>query len=163
MTDQAFDRITATIDSLMVIVTTRGGDAIDGCLVGFSTQCSIAPAHYLVCLSKKNRTYEIARMAQTLVVHFLHDDGRDRSLARLFGENTARDVDKLGACDCEPGPDGIPVITSCDWIGGPIVSRADLGDHAGFEVAVRTGSAARTRVPYLGLAAVRDLDAGNPP
>ena len=65
MACEAFDRITATLDTPMVIVTARAGDEIDGCLVGFSTQCSIDPAHYLVCLSTNNRTYEIARSASS--------------------------------------------------------------------------------------------------
>ncbi len=158
----AFDRIAATIDPPMVIVTTRAGDETDGCLAGFSTQCSIDPLNFLVCLSTANRTYEIARRASTLVVHMLHDDAPDRSLARLFGEETGRDVDKLAACQCKPGPDGVPVIESCDWFGGPIVSRVNLGDHVGFALDVRFGKAVRTAEPYLGLDAVRDFDAGNP-
>ena len=162
MGGDAFDRIAATIDPPMVIVTTRAGDEMDGCLVGFSTQCSIDPLHFLVCLSTANRTYEIARRAQTLVVHMLHDNAQDLSLARLFGEETGHDVDKLAACHWEPGPDGVPVIQSCDWFGGPIVSRVNLGDHVGFALDVRFGTAVRTSEPYLGLAGVRDLDAGNP-
>jgi flavin reductase (DIM6/NTAB) family NADH-FMN oxidoreductase RutF len=162
MGGDAFDRIAATIDPPMVIVTTRAGDEVDGCLVGFSSQCSIDPLHFLVCLSTANRTYEIARRAQTLVVHMLHDDAQDRSLARLFGEQTGHEVDKLAACHWKPGPDGVPVIQSCDWFGGPIVSRVNLGDHVGFALDVRFGSAVRTSEPYLGLAGVRDLDAGNP-
>jgi len=162
MGGDAFDRIAASVDPPMVIVTTRAGDEMDGCLVGFSTQCSIDPVHYLVCLSTANRTYEIARRASTLVVHMLHDDGGDRALARLFGEETGREVDKFAECDWQPGPDGVPVIGSCDWFGGPIVGRVDLGDHVGFALDVQVGRAVRTSDPYLGLSAVRGLDAGNP-
>ena len=162
MTGDAFDRVVATVDAPMVIVTTRAGDEMDGCLVGFSTQCSIHPAHYLVCLSTANRTYEIARRASTIVVHMLHDDGRDRSLARLFGEETAREVDKLAQCEWEPGPDGVPVIRSCDWFGGSIVGRVDLGDHVGFAIDVQAGRAVRPGERYPRLVDVHDLRAGNP-
>ncbi|MDQ1479359.1 MAG: hypothetical protein QOI44_220 [Actinomycetota bacterium] len=162
MACEAFDRITATLDTPMVIVTTRAGNEIDGCLVGFTTQCSIDPSHYLVCLSTSNRTYEIARRASSLVVHMLHDDGRDRSLARLFGEQTGREVDKLSQCSWEPGPDGVPVLRSCDWFGGPIVGRVNLGDHVGFAIDVQHGRAVLAGERYLGLADVRHLDAGNP-
>lgn len=162
MAGEVFDRIAATLDTPMVIVTARAGGEMDGCLVGFATQCSIDPVHYLVCLSTANRTYEIARRASTLVVHVLHDDERDRSLARLFGEQTGRKVDKLAACNWEPGPNGVPVIKSCDWFGGPIVSRVNLGDHVGFAIDVQCGRAVRTAERYLGLADVRDLEAGNP-
>jgi flavin reductase (DIM6/NTAB) family NADH-FMN oxidoreductase RutF len=162
MAGEAFDQITAALDTPMVIVTTRAGDEIDGCLVGFTTQCSIDPSRYLVCLSKRNRTYEIARRASTLVVHMLHDDRRDRSLARLFGEETAHEIDKLARCSWEPGPDGVPVIRSCDWFGGPIVERVDLGDHVGFAFDVQCGRALRAGERFLGLADVRELHAGNP-
>jgi flavin reductase (DIM6/NTAB) family NADH-FMN oxidoreductase RutF len=162
MTSEAFEHIVANLDQPVVIVTTRAGNEMDGCLVGFSTQCSIDPVHYLVCLSTANRTYEIAQRASTLVVHVLHDEGRDRALARLFGERTGRDVDKLAECAWEPGPDGVPVIGSCDWFGGAIVGRAHLGDHVGFTIEAQHGRANRTAEPYLGLADVRDLDAGNP-
>lgn len=37
----------AELDYPMLIVTTRSGGELDGCLVGFSTQCSIDPARFL--------------------------------------------------------------------------------------------------------------------
>ena len=73
----AFADISATLTTPMVIVTTHVGDEIDGCLVGFSTQCSIDPLRYMVCLSITNRTYELALRAPTLVVHMLHDTPAD--------------------------------------------------------------------------------------
>jgi flavin reductase (DIM6/NTAB) family NADH-FMN oxidoreductase RutF len=160
--DSAFERIAAAVDPPMVIVTARAGDDIDGCLVGFSTQCSIDPARYLVCLSKTNRTYEIARNASVLVVHMLHDDPVGMWLARLFGEVTAHEVDKLSMCAWEEGPEGTPVIASCDWFAGPICNRVDLGDHVGYSLDVSAGNTSAAREPYLGYSSVRDLDAGNP-
>jgi flavin reductase (DIM6/NTAB) family NADH-FMN oxidoreductase RutF len=162
MACNAFERIAATLDCPMVIVTTRAEDKMDGCLVGFSTQCSIDPSRYLVCLSRNNRTYELAQRASTLAVHMLHDDKHDRALARLFGEHTARDVDKLADCEWEPGPDGVPVLRSCDWFGGPILRRTDLGDHVGFTIDVQYGRAVRIGEPCLTFSDVTDLTAGNP-
>jgi flavin reductase (DIM6/NTAB) family NADH-FMN oxidoreductase RutF len=160
---KAFERIAETLASPMVIVTVRSGAEVDGCLVGFSTQCSIEPLRYLVCLSKANRTYEIARGAATLVVHMLRDDPHDRSLARLLGEHTAHEVDKLAGCEWRPGPGGVPVLLGCDWFAGPIVDRADLGDHVGFVLDVLEGEAPRAHDANLLFPDVRELDAGNPP
>jgi flavin reductase (DIM6/NTAB) family NADH-FMN oxidoreductase RutF len=159
---EAFEQIAAALTSPMIIVTARHGDEIDGCLVGFSTQCSIDPTRYLVCLSKQNNTFRIALDASTLVVHMLHDNDDDRALARLFGEETGREVDKFSACVWDTGPDHAPVLPTCDWFAGKIVDRVDLGDHVGFVLAVGDGDATRTGEPWLGYAAVRDLDAGNP-
>jgi flavin reductase (DIM6/NTAB) family NADH-FMN oxidoreductase RutF len=163
MSCDAFERMAGSLDRPMMIVTTRAGDEMDGCLVGFSTQCSIEPLRYLVCLSTKNRTYEIAQLASTVIVHVLHDNESDRALARRFGEQTGYDVDKLADCDWTAGPGSVPVINSCDWFGGPIVSRTRLGDHVGFVLEPQYGLAARASERYLTLADVADLDAGNPP
>jgi flavin reductase (DIM6/NTAB) family NADH-FMN oxidoreductase RutF len=165
MADSAFERIAAAVDPPMMIVTARAGHDIDGCLVGFSTQCSIEPTRYLVCLSKANRTYEIARNASVLVVHMLHDDAVGMWLARLFGEVTEREpgaLKKLEMCAWEPGPDETPVIAGCDWFSGPIRNRVDLGDHVGYSLDVNAGKTSAAREPYLGYSSVRHLDAGNP-
>jgi flavin reductase (DIM6/NTAB) family NADH-FMN oxidoreductase RutF len=158
----AFERITGAVDAPMVVVTACAGDAMDGCLVGFSTQCSIDPPRYLVCLSKANATYEIARQASSLIVHLLPDNAIGMWLARIFGEITAYDSDKLSLCAWGPGLDGAPVIASCDWFAGPITSTVDLGDHVGFALDITTGNANRVADTYLGYSSVRDLEAGNP-
>ena len=158
----AFEEIAANLNSPMTIVTTRVDDEMDGCLVGFSTQCSIDPVRYLVCLSVANRTYEIARSAPTLVVHMLHDAPHDRALAHLFGEHTARDTDKLAECEWTEGLDGVPVLEGCDWFAGPVVRRSDVGDHVAHVVEVVTGSASRADEPWLVYWDVQDLEAGNP-
>ena len=145
----------------MVVVTAAAGDARAGCLVGYSLQCSIDPLRHLVCLSKVNRTFEVACRAEWLVVHALHSS--DRDLASLFGEVSDRDVDKFTQCSWSPGPGGAPVIDGCDWFAGRIVDRFDLGDHQGFVLDVTPdGSAARADEPRLGLQDVRDFEAGNP-
>ena len=159
----AFDDIAATSTSRMTIVTTRVGNEMDGCLVGFSTQCSIDPVRQLVCLSVKNRTYELAQRASDLVVHPLHDGPHDFAVARLFGEHTARDVDKFAGCSWTEGPGGAPVLVGLDWFAGPVVGRFDVGDHVAHVIDVTMGSAPRAREPWLMLQDVLGLDAGNPP
>ena len=156
----AYDEFAANVESLMAIVTVRAGERMDGCLVGFSTQCSMDPVRHLVCLSTANKTCEIARYASTLVVHMLHRSDGDRALARLFGEETAYETDKLDRCDWAAGPDGVPVLAGCDWFAGRIVDQVGLGDHLGFVIDVGEGEAGRASEPHLSFREVRDLDAG---
>ena len=160
--DEELERITSAADPPMVIVTTRAGEERDGCLVGFSTQCSIEPVRLLVCLSKANRTYRIAERATTLVVHLLHDDPFDRTLAHVFGELTGDDVDKMARCQWGPGPGGVPVLVGCDWVAGDIVTKFDVGDHVAFVVQLTHADAPRAGEPWLGFQAVREFDAGHP-
>jgi flavin reductase (DIM6/NTAB) family NADH-FMN oxidoreductase RutF len=121
----------AELDYPMLLVTTRSGDELDGCLVGFSSPCSIRPARFLVCLSDKNRTYRAARQAESLVVHLLPADADE--LAELFGGETQDEIDKFARCRWHPGPEGLPVLEDCPrWFAGRIVERRPFGDHVGF-------------------------------
>lgn len=146
----------------MAIVTAAAGDERDGCLIGFSTQCSIDPTRFLACLSNANLTRRIAARASLLVVHVLHAGAHDEALARLFGEETGFETDKLTRCEWEAGPEGAPVLAGCDWFAGTIVDRVDLGDHTGFVLDVREdlGAAARAAEPPLTFVDLRALDAG---
>ena len=130
MTD-SFQRLVASLDYPVYVVTTAADGERSGCLVGFTTQCSIHPARFLACISKKNHTFPIAQRAEALVVHVLDKD--DRDTAELFGGETSDDVDKFEQTTWQPGPYGIPVVEACDrWFAGRIVDQVDLGDHQGF-------------------------------
>lgn len=167
------DTFTAGLDYPMFIVTVAADDpgapvpgapgptrTRSGCLVGFSTQCSIDPPRFLVCISKANHTYPLAHGAAVLGVHVL-DAGQHR-LAELFGGRTGDDVDKFAACAWRDGPGGAPILTDCPhWLVGEVHSQVDLGDHVGFCLApIAIG--ARTATDPLTFAQVQDLQPGHP-
>ena len=52
--------LTGELDFSMLVVTAFDGRERAGCLVGFSTQCSIDPPRYLVCISTANHTARVA-------------------------------------------------------------------------------------------------------
>jgi flavin reductase (DIM6/NTAB) family NADH-FMN oxidoreductase RutF len=157
----AFDELVASIDYPMLVVTARSTTGEQaGCLVGFATQCSIDPAHFLVCLSKRNHTYEVAQRSDLLVVHVLRES--DRELARHFGEESAEWTDKFADVDWSAGPGRVPVLTGVDWFAGRIQQRFDCGDHVAHLLAVvPDGHAGATDEPQLGFRSVQDLDAGH--
>ena len=158
----AFPKIAATLDYPMIVVTTAAGEERSGCLVGFSTQCSIDPAHYAVFISKKNQTADVAARAETIVVHVLRPE--DKALARLFGEETGDEIPKFEQCSWHAGPGGAPVLDSCDWFAGRILERVDAGDHVLHILDITDeGRATRTDQGVLGFQDVRDLEAGHHP
>jgi flavin reductase (DIM6/NTAB) family NADH-FMN oxidoreductase RutF len=115
----------------MFIVTAAAGGERSGCLVGFTAQCSIDPALFVVWLSIRNRTYRVARAADTLAVHLVPQEAG--SLAELFGGSTGDEVDKFARCDWRPGPAGLPILDDCpDWFAGRVLERLPGGDHEGF-------------------------------
>lgn len=157
----AFETLVTSIDYPMLVVTTRGSSGeTSGCLVGFATQCSIDPAHFLVCLSKKNHTYDVAKRADLLVVHVLRDDEKD--LARHFGEETGDAVDKFATVDWSPGPGRVPVLAGVDWFAGRIQQRFDCGDHVAHLLAVLPeGRSANAEADQLDSSDAPDINAGH--
>jgi len=151
----------AGLDYPMFVVTAADerSDERAGCLVGFTTQCSISPLRFLVCLSRTNRTHRVASKSRMLAVHALSAGQHD--LAALFGEQTGDEVDKFTRCLWTPGPEGTPLLDECPRrLLGHVEGRFDLGDHTGYLLAPvqQAGLAA----PPLMLSAVYDLDAGHP-
>lgn len=156
---EAFEAITSDIDQPLYVVTAADGDDRAGCLVGFTTQCSMEPPRFGVWLSKLNRTYRVARSSTTLVVHLLRDG--DGELARRFGGETGDEVDKFAGVDWSPGPDGCPVLAGLDWFAGTIVDQLDTGDHVGFVLAPFGGHRQRSS-RQLSESELGDLEAGHP-
>lgn len=156
-----FQALVSTIDYPMYVVTAAAGDGeLGGCLVGFTTQCSIDPARFLVCISKRNHTYRVARHAEVLVVHFLTRD--DVDVARLFGEHTGDEVDKFRRCEWERGPGGAPIVGGTrGWVAGRVLERIDCGDHVAFLLDPLASEIARCDTTQLGFQDVRDLEPGH--
>lgn len=164
MADQGsgtFDRLVGELNYPMFIVTATDGRRRAGCLVGFAAQCGIEPSRFMVWLSKKNYTYQVARGAELLAVHV--PSARERDLGTLFGSQTGFAVDKFSRCAWRPGPGGVPLLTDCpQWFVGRVLGRFDTGDHEGHllePIAVGDG----TGLGQLDFQQVRDLDPGTEP
>jgi flavin reductase (DIM6/NTAB) family NADH-FMN oxidoreductase RutF len=126
-----FNALVGDLDYPMFIVTTSAGGERAGCLVGFATQTSIDPSRFLVCLSRSNHTYRVARRARTLAVHWVPADAAE--LAELFGGETGDAVDKFARVAWHPGPGEAPILEDCpSWFAGRILERVDAGDHVAF-------------------------------
>jgi flavin reductase (DIM6/NTAB) family NADH-FMN oxidoreductase RutF len=160
--EHEFQRMVGSLDYPIYVVTTAAGHDKDGCVVGFATQCSIHPPLYLVCISDKNRTFEIAARAETMVVHMLPEDRKD--LAELFGGETADDEDKLAQVEWTEGPGGAPRIKGLySWFGAEIKQRLNLGgDHAGYVIAPVAASHDGTP-PWLSFQSAKDIEPGHEP
>ena len=153
------NRWVGEIDYPMLIVTAAAGDDRAGCLVGFSTQCSIDPARYVVFISKQNFTFGVARPADLLAVHLLSK--RHTAVAALFGEHTGDDHDKFTDVPWHEGPGGVPILDDVEtWFVGRVVDHLDGGDHLGFVLEPVDAERAHP-VDQLGFQDVRDLHPGH--
>jgi flavin reductase (DIM6/NTAB) family NADH-FMN oxidoreductase RutF len=161
MPSDAFAQVVAAMDSAMVVVTVAADGEHDGCLVGFHSQASIHPPAYAVWLSTANRTWSLAQRADHLAVHALGEHQHD--LAARFGGETGDEVDKLARTPWEPGPGGVPLLTSCPTrLVGRILERHHAGgDHV---CVVLDPIDARASSPWrpLRYGDVTDVDPGHP-
>jgi len=158
-----FQDIVGRLDYPMLVVTAVAGTGADpersGCLVGFSTQCSLDPPLYAVWISQANRTHEVAAASDHLVLHFLSE--AERHLAELFGQETGDEVDKFSHCAWRPGPGGVPILEGCsNWVVGRVLDRRDSGDHT--LMVVEPIEAHSSPFTPLGFQAVRSLEPGHP-
>lgn len=160
-TEKAFQRLVGGLDYPLFVVTAAADGERDGCLVGFTTQCSIHPPLFLVCLSDKNRTRRVAQRAQALAVHVVPRERRD--LAELFGGETADERDKLSEVDWRPGAGGAPLIADlATRFVGRIVERYGYGgDHTAFLLAPVEAEAHAT--DELSFQQAKDIEPGHEP
>ncbi len=127
-----FNELLGALDYPMFIATTCDDAGVRaGCLIGFAMQTSIDPSRFLVCISKANRTYRVARSAGVIAVHFVPASAT--RLAELFGGRTGDEIDKFAECEWRDGPAGVPILGECrNWFAGTVCDSLDLGDHVGF-------------------------------
>jgi flavin reductase (DIM6/NTAB) family NADH-FMN oxidoreductase RutF len=123
-----FERLMAAFDPPLVVVTAASRRSVAGCLVEFSTQCSVEPPRYCVYVAKAGPDYDVLRRAGHLMVHFL--DRRQTDIAAAVEEAS------LSAVRWRTGPDGrTPQLTAVDaWLFGRVVGRHDAGDHVAIVV-----------------------------
>ena len=142
-----FQRLMGQLDYPLFIVTAAADGERSGCLVGFPSQVSISPQRFLVCLSVKNRTFEVAQCARVLVAHFVPEQATE--LAVLFGGQTGDETDKFSQCEWREGPGGAPILASLeDWFAGGILGRLDFGDHWCFLLEPIDGEAHHSGAPF---------------
>ncbi|MFR0354918.1 flavin reductase family protein [Streptomyces sediminimaris] len=159
MTDDV-DAFMSRLDPEMCVVTAVAGTERSGCLVGFSSQCSIHPVRYVVWISRANHTYRVASAADCLAVHLLTRE--QHRLAALFGGRTGDRTDKFAEVPWRAGPGGSAILEeAAAWFVGTVEERVDGGDHVGFVLRpVDWGE--RTRGPLLRLDDALDITPGHP-
>ena len=158
-----FHQEMGALDGPMIIVTAVAHDGRRaGCLVGFHTQASIDPPRYLVCLSNKNHTFEVARDATHLAVHFLGVDQSD--LAERFGTTCSAEVDKFDGLDCSEGPEGSVIVSGvAHWFVGRVLGQLPTNDHVVFALEPVASDGTDRPLALLGFQAVKDLEPGHQP
>jgi flavin reductase (DIM6/NTAB) family NADH-FMN oxidoreductase RutF len=158
--DDAIDRLMASADPPLIVLTTAVGDERAGCLVGFHAQASITPERYCIWLSKANHTYRVALRAAHFAVHFLTVD--DRAVAERFGTRSGEDTDKFAGIDVSLDAHGVPLLEACPnrMSLERIALLDDGGDHVCLTARV-TSAQGEKRFDPLRVSAASGLDPGH--
>jgi flavin reductase (DIM6/NTAB) family NADH-FMN oxidoreductase RutF len=155
-----FERLVATLDYPLYVVTTALQNRPAGCLIGFATQCSIHPPRFLACISKKNHTLLPASEAGVVAVHVI--EKRDKHIAELFGGETGDEVDKFARVRWHSSH-GVPILDACPrWFVGSVLQQIDLGDHVGF-LLEPIDAARKDTAEQLTFQRARDIEPGHKP
>ncbi|MER6420902.1 flavin reductase family protein [Streptomyces sp. NPDC001137] len=158
MTD--LDAFMGRLSPDMCVVTAAAGAQRSGCLVSFSSQCSIRPVRFVVWISRANHTYAVARAADCLAVHLLTREQHE--LAALFGGRTGDRTDKFAHVPWTRGHGGAVLLEeAAAWFVGSVEQRVDGGDHVGF-VLTPEDWGSRAEGPLLRLDDARDISPGHP-
>ena len=154
--------IASELDYPMLVVTSSAGNELSGCLVGFSTQCSIDPFRMAVFISSRNHTLAVALRSSELAVHFLAT--HQEHLARLFGELTGDRTDKFSKCAWHFAENGAPILDEvARWLSGPILRQFPAGDHHCFIIEPTLAFAGDGWEHQYGFQQARKLEPGHPP
>jgi flavin reductase (DIM6/NTAB) family NADH-FMN oxidoreductase RutF len=158
----SFGDLVGALDYPMTVVTCAESSERSGCLVGFTSQCSIQPPRLMVWISQANHTHRVAVRSAHLGVHWL--SMAEVHLAELFGSATGDDVDKFSRCTWSLHGSGTPMLDECGrWMVGRVLGRSAYGDHTGFLLEPVATSVLPTWEGQLGYQAVRRLSPGHAP
>ncbi len=155
------DAFTDRTDFPLTVVTTVAPDGErSGCLAGFTTQCSIDPLRFLVCVSRVNHTFAVVGASE---VAGAAPPRREQTAAPP--SSASRAVTRSTSSPPSPGtraPGASRCSTACAaWLALEILDRVDVGDH----VALLTSPVGGGPGPAGGLltmATAPPLDAGHP-
>lgn len=157
---EAFDLVTRSLDTAMVVVTAAAQGERAGCLVGFHCQSSMDPERWSFWLSKANHTYRVGLHASSFAMHFLGADQHE--LARRFGSLSGEDTDKFDGLAWQPGDDDVPLLSDCPnrFELERVALLDDGGDHVSVTALVRRATCS-DRFEPLRLSDVLDLQPGH--
>jgi flavin reductase (DIM6/NTAB) family NADH-FMN oxidoreductase RutF len=137
----AFERLLATLDHPLVVVSAASRRGVGACLVSFWSPCSVDPPRCCVYVPGDDPAHEVVRRATHVMVHFLERRRHDLAGA----------LDPTDASQWRTGPDGrTPRLRDVDaWFLGRVVGRHESGDHTGVVLeAVRSRAPRRWRPLY---------------
>jgi flavin reductase (DIM6/NTAB) family NADH-FMN oxidoreductase RutF len=116
------------IPSGVFVVTLKAGDRVNAYAAGWVVRVSEVPVIIQVAVWEENYSFELAQECDHFVVQILEDG--QQLVARHFGRNSGRDMDKLAGFETHPGISGVPILGDClAHLECEVIFRRVFGDH----------------------------------
>lgn len=110
------------------VVGVANGDRRDGFTASSIMQVSFSPLLVAVSINPKNESYSLLRRGGIFAISVL--GAHQRALAKHFGTQSGRTVDKLASIPWRPGKTGAPLLTDAlAYFDCQLVSDTHAGDH----------------------------------
>ncbi|HSR11752.1 MAG TPA: TIGR04076 family protein [Thermodesulfobacteriota bacterium] len=125
------DRVFDTMVRGVVVITTREGERVNGMSACWVNRSADQPFLIAASIWKENLTYDMVRKSGVFAVHMLRSD--QVQLARHFGKQSGRNIEKFASVPYRTGKTGAPILKDClAYLDCRVVGSADSGDHTVF-------------------------------
>lgn len=121
----------------------------NGSVVTWATQVEMTdPARVAVAVAKSDYTFEFVSSSRVFALHLLGKDQVD--LARRFGFQSGRNVDKFASVPHDAGATGAPILRNAlGYVECRVVQELDTGPHVLFIGEVAGGGVLRQGEPLM--------------
>lgn len=127
-TPTPFDSALHLMPAPVTVIGVRCGVELGGLTAAWVTRVSLAPPLLMVSIGHQRRTWELMQEADEFAVSVLREDQVE--IARLFGLQSRRDVDKWAQTEHVLLGDGVPAVADCTaHYLCRLVNRFTTGDH----------------------------------
>ena len=122
--DRVFDQMVRGV----VVITTRCGEKLNGMSAAWVNRSSEQPFLLMASIWKRNFSHDLIRTSGIFAIHILRSD--QVPVARHFGKQSGRDVEKFADVPYRTARTGAPILTDClSFLDCRVVSAVDSGDH----------------------------------
>jgi uncharacterized repeat protein (TIGR04076 family) len=125
--DRVFDQFVRGV----FVITTRWGEKRNGMAAAWVSRSAEQPFLLMASVWKKNLTHDLIKESGIFAVHVLRSD--QVKVARHFGKQSGRDVDKFASVPYRVAETGSPILTDClAYLDCRVLSTTESGDHTIF-------------------------------
>jgi uncharacterized repeat protein (TIGR04076 family) len=125
--DRVFDQMVRGV----VVITTRFGEKLNGMSACWVNRSADQPFLVMASIWKENFSHDLIKEGGLFAVHILRNDQVD--VARHFGKQSGRKVDKFARIPYRIGKTGSPILADClAYLDCRVVRAMESGDHTIF-------------------------------